>query len=96
MLGKRSGFRPDSKRPLVAGVEKGTSMAQKKLSMRQIQEILRLKHQNQLSFREIAGSCQLSPEEFSLYITEHYGWPDHRLRRITVRRCLHACRCPGR
>lgn len=34
-------------------------MAQKKLPMRQIQEILRLKHQNQLSIREIAGSCQL-------------------------------------
>jgi transposase len=34
-------------------------MAQKKLPMRQIQEILRLKHQNQLSIREIARSCQL-------------------------------------
>jgi hypothetical protein len=32
------------------------------------------------------GIVQLSPEEFSLYITEHYGWPDHRLRRVTVRR----------
>ena len=32
------------------------------------------------------GIVQLSPEEFSMYITEHYGWPDHRLRRITVRR----------
>ena len=34
-------------------------MAQKKLPMRQIQEILRLKHQNQLSMREIARSCRL-------------------------------------
>lgn len=34
-------------------------MAQKKLPMRQIQEILRLKHQNQLSIREIARSCQV-------------------------------------
>ncbi len=34
-------------------------MAQKKLPMRQIQEVLRLKHQNQLSIREIAGSCKL-------------------------------------
>ena len=32
------------------------------------------------------GIVQLEPEEFSLYITEHYEWPDHRLRRITVRR----------
>ena len=32
------------------------------------------------------GIVQLSPDEFSLYITEHYGWPDHRLRRLTVRR----------
>ena len=34
-------------------------MAQKRLTMRQIQEILRLKHQNQLSIREIARSCGL-------------------------------------
>src|ERR1017187_4628329 len=34
-------------------------MAQNKLTMRQIQEILRLKHQNQLSIREIARSCGL-------------------------------------
>lgn len=32
------------------------------------------------------GIVQLSPDEFSMYITEHYGWPDHRLRRVTVRR----------
>jgi hypothetical protein len=32
------------------------------------------------------GIVPLSPDEFSMYITEHYGWPDHRLRRITVRR----------
>jgi hypothetical protein len=32
------------------------------------------------------GIVQLDPAEFSLYITEHYDWPDHRLRRITVRR----------
>ena len=34
-------------------------MARTKLTMRQIQEILRLKHQNQLSIREIARSCGL-------------------------------------
>lgn len=32
------------------------------------------------------GIVQLDPTEFSIYITEHYEWPDHRLRRITVRR----------
>jgi hypothetical protein len=32
------------------------------------------------------GIVQLDPAEFSMYITEHYEWPDHRLRRITVRR----------
>jgi hypothetical protein len=29
---------------------------------------------------------QLEPDEFSLYVSEHYGWPDNRLRRVTVRR----------
>jgi len=32
-------------------------MSQIKLTMRQIQEVLRLKHQNHLSIREIARSC---------------------------------------
>lgn len=32
------------------------------------------------------GIVQLDPDEFSLYITEHYEWPDHRLRRLTIRR----------
>lgn len=32
------------------------------------------------------GIVQLDPAEFSMYITEHYEWPDHRLRRLTVRR----------
>jgi len=32
------------------------------------------------------GIVQLDPGEFSMYITEHYEWPDHRLRRVTVRR----------
>lgn len=32
------------------------------------------------------GIVQLDPTEFSLYLTEHYEWPDHRLRRVTVRR----------
>jgi hypothetical protein len=32
------------------------------------------------------GIVQLDPAEFSLYISEHYEWPDHRLRRLTVRR----------
>ena len=32
------------------------------------------------------GIVQLDPAEFSMYITEHYEWPDHRLRRISIRR----------
>jgi len=32
------------------------------------------------------GIVQLEPGEFSMYISEHYQWPDNRLRRITVRR----------
>lgn len=32
------------------------------------------------------GIVQLTPDEFSMYISEHYQWPDHRLRRLTLRR----------
>jgi hypothetical protein len=32
------------------------------------------------------GIVELDPDEFSLYISEHYGWQDNRLRRLTVRR----------
>src|ERR1035441_6939316 len=43
-------------------------MAQIKLTMRHIQEILRLKHQNQLSIREIARSCGLAPSTVGDYL----------------------------
>jgi transposase len=43
-------------------------MARKKLSMRQIQEILRLKHQNHLSIREIARSCGLPASTVGDYL----------------------------
>ena len=43
-------------------------MAQNKLTMRQIQEILRLKHQNQLSVREIARSCGLPTSTVDDYL----------------------------
>jgi hypothetical protein len=32
------------------------------------------------------GIVQTSPDEFSMYVSEHYRWPDSRLRRVTVRR----------
>ena len=32
------------------------------------------------------GIVQTSPDEFSMYVSEHYAWPDNRLRRVTVRR----------
>ena len=40
----------------------------------------------QRSYMPAWGIVQLDPAEFSMYITEHYEWPDHRLRRITARR----------
>ena len=43
-------------------------MAQTKLTMRQIQEILRLKHQNKLSVREIARSCGLPTSTVGDYL----------------------------
>jgi hypothetical protein len=32
------------------------------------------------------GIVPTSPDEFSIYVSEHYDWPDNRLRRVTVRR----------
>lgn len=32
------------------------------------------------------GIVETGPGEFSMYISEHYAWPDNRLRRITIRR----------
>src|SRR6266581_3293114 len=43
-------------------------MAQKRLTMRQIHEILRLKYQNQLSLREIARSCGLAVSTVGDYV----------------------------
>ena len=43
-------------------------MARKKVPMRQIKEVLRLKHQNHLSLREIAGSCGLAVSTVGDYV----------------------------
>jgi photosystem II stability/assembly factor-like uncharacterized protein len=32
------------------------------------------------------GIVQTGPDEFSMYVSEHYDWPDNRLRRVTIRR----------
>ncbi len=32
------------------------------------------------------GIVQTDPHEFTMYISEHYDWPDNRLRRLTIRR----------
>src|SRR5258708_35266892 len=48
--------------------EMETLMAQKRLTMRQIHEILRLKYQNQLSLREIARSCGLAVSTVGDYV----------------------------
>ena len=54
-------------------------MARKKLSMRQLHEILRLKYQNQLSIREIARSCGLPTSKVDDYLQRaeiaRISWP---------------------
>jgi hypothetical protein len=32
------------------------------------------------------GIVETGPSEFSMYVSEHYRWPDNRLRRVTIRR----------
>jgi hypothetical protein len=32
------------------------------------------------------GIVQTGPDEFSMYVSEHYLWPDNRLRRVTIGR----------
>jgi transposase len=43
-------------------------MARKLINMRYVKDILRLKHQNQLSVREIAGSCGLPASTVGVYL----------------------------
>ena len=43
-------------------------MARKLINMRYVKDILRLKHHNQLSVREIAGSCGLPPSTVGGYL----------------------------
>lgn len=31
------------------------------------------------------GLLPLRPDEWSMYVSEHYGWPDNRLRRLSIR-----------
>ena len=54
-------------------------MAQKRLSMRKIQEILRLKHEAGLSNRAIARACSISKETVKEYLAKAseagLGWP---------------------
>jgi len=40
----------------------------------------------QRSFITASGILETSPEEFSLYVNEHYSWDDSYIRRYTVRR----------
>jgi len=44
------------------------------------------KNWTQRSNMPATGVIQTAPDEWSLYVTERYGWPDHRVRRVTVRR----------
>ena len=43
-------------------------MSQERLSMRKIQEVLRLKWESRLSHRAIANSCGISPGTVSEYV----------------------------
>ena len=43
-------------------------MARKSINMRYVKDILRLKHQNQLSVRQIAGSCGLPASTVGDYL----------------------------
>jgi hypothetical protein len=49
-------------------------MAKETLSMRQIKEVLKLKHQNHLSIREIARSCGL-PANLIGHHSDEYRTP---------------------
>jgi transposase len=59
--------------------KKEVSMAQKRLSMRKIAEILRLKHQAGLSNRQIGSSCGVGHPTVSKYLSRAaaagIGWP---------------------
>ena len=79
-LEKLPGFRLDSAVRMNRGNrEMETSMAQKRLTMRQIHEILRLKYQNQISLREIARSCKLAVSTVGDYLKRaeaaSLSWP---------------------
>jgi len=50
----------------------------------------------QRSSMTATGVVQTSPEEFSLYISEHYCWDDNRLRRLTIGRHRFASMSVGR
>ena len=54
-------------------------MARKLINMRYVKDILRLKHQNQLSVREIAGSCGLPASTVGDYLQRAeaagFSWP---------------------
>ena len=54
-------------------------MARKSINMRYVKDILRLKHQNQLSVREIARSCDLPASTVGDYLQRAQaaglGWP---------------------
>ena len=66
-------------------------MARKPISMRQIKEILRLKHEHHLSVRQIARSCGLPTSTVSDYLVRAQaaglawplpeGWDPQQLQR---------------
>ena len=68
-------------------------MATKRLSMRQIREILRLKYEQQLSHRAVAGACRVSLGTVSEYLGRSrragLDWPCRWI--WTIRRWKRGC-----
>ena len=64
---------------LFVNKHKEEAMSQKGLSMRKIEEVLRLKYEVGLSHRAIAQSCSVSPSTVSEYVTHAkaagLSWP---------------------
>jgi len=74
-------------------------MAQRRLSMRKIKEILRLKHESGLSNRAIARACSISKETVREYLSRAaaagLGWPlGDELNEEAVERLLFPAAAP--
>ncbi len=67
------GFGPSKRLCLSRDRIKGGDMANRRLSMRKIKEVLRLKHEAKLSNRAIARSCNISNKTVKRYLERAQG-----------------------